>query len=340
MQTTISQAAAKSAVGERCGTAAIESRRATLRRQHRLQSGQNDNQEKAQMKRSTLVRSVAICLSFGLSAPLSAAQLATADTPSDALATTKDATAIQPAEACLTDVRSFSSKMDKDGYWLGASDYGYGYPMGGYGYGYGYPMGAYPASAGYSNARPGYEVRTLVASANILAQHGQQQACEDILATTRTIYQRYPTEMRSRGIARYDGPNWQQEQITAAQPVTAANAAFRSDQLLDTTVLSTQDESLDTVRDIVMTPQNGKIAYLVIARGGLFGIDEKFVPVPWDAFKATPNASVLVLNTTKAVLQGAPQVSDDQFAAKGQFEQESQKVDAYWKLPLASKDSN
>ena len=80
--------------------------------------------------------------------------------------------------------------------------------------------------------------------------------------------------------------------------------------------------------------------YLVITRGGLFGIDEKIVSVPWNAFKATPNACVPVLNTTKAVLQAVPQVSDDKFAAKGQFEQESQTVDAYWKLQLASKDSN
>lgn len=302
------------------------------------------------MKRSALGSSVAICLGFGLLFPLSAARAATTDTPNDATpaaktpadasATAKDVAAIKPAEACLTDVRGFTGKMDKDGYWLGGSDYGYGYPMGGYGYGYGYPMGAYPASAGYSNARPGYEVRTLIASANILAQHGQQQACEDILATTRTIYQRYASDMHSRGIATDAGPNWQRQQIAAALPVTAANAAFRSDQLLDSDVLSPQDESLGTVHDIVMSPKDGKIAYLVIARGGLFGIDEKFVPVPWDDFKATPNASVLVLNTTKAILEAAPQVSDDKFAAKGQFDQESQKVDAYWKLQLASKDSN
>ena len=98
--------------------------------------------------------------------------------------------------------------MDKDGYWLGGSDSGalLAIRWAARGYGYGYPMGAYPASAGYSNARPGYEVRTLIASANILAQHGQQQACEDILATTRTIYQRYASDMHSRGIAMDAGP--------------------------------------------------------------------------------------------------------------------------------------
>jgi sporulation protein YlmC with PRC-barrel domain len=302
------------------------------------------------MKRTTLASSLTICFGSGLLIPLSAGWAATTETPSDAAPAAKaaadapaapqDVTAIEPAKACLADVRGFSGSMDKDGYWLGASDYGYGYPMGGYGYGYAYPMGAYPASAGYSNARPGYEVRTLIASANILAQHGQQQACEDILATTRTIYQRYATEMHSRGMAMDDGPNWQRQQIAAAQPVASATAAFRSDQLLDTNVLNPQGESLGTVHDIVMTPHNGKIGYLVIGRGGLFGIDEKFVPVPWDRFKATPNASVLVLNTTKAVLQAAPQVSDDKFSAKGQFDQESQKVDAYWKLQVASKDSD
>ena len=223
---------------------------------------------------------------------------------------------------------------------MGGSDYDYGYPMGGYGYGYGYPMSVYPTTAGYSNARPGYEVRVLIAAASILAQHGEQQPCEDTLATTRTIYQRYAAQMQGRGPAMADGPSWQRQQISAAQPVTGQNVAFRSDQLLDTTVLSPQDESLGSIHDIVMSPQTGKIAYLVIGRGGIFGINEKFVPVPWSAFKSTPGVSVLVLDTTKAILQAAPQISDDKFGAKSQFEQESQKVDAYWKAQFASTDSN
>ena len=34
-----------------------------------------------------------------------------------------------------------------------------------------------------------------------------------------------------------------------------------------------------------------KVAYLILSRGGLFGIDASYVPVPWNAMKAPPNAS-------------------------------------------------
>ena len=96
-------------------------------------------------------------------------------------------------------------------------------------------------ATGYQDARPGYEVRTLIAAANILARHGQQQQCEDVLATTRDTYKLYVADMHSRGVWGANVPNWQQQQIAAAQPVTANNTSFRSDQLLGTEVRNLQD---------------------------------------------------------------------------------------------------
>ncbi len=289
------------------------------------------------MRHSIRLASVTACCCLGMASAVFAAPPPAAASDNPAPAATK-AARTKPAKVCLNDVRAFHEQMQKKGYWLGGSAYGYGYPIGGYGYGYDYPMGGYPSAAtgAYQDTRPGYEVRTLLASANILGQDGQQQTCEAVLATTRDAYKRYAAELHGVGVNMSDGPAWQQRQIAAAVPVTGQAMAFRSDQLLDIDVRSPKNEALGSVHDLVMDPKTGKIAYLIIARGGLFGIDRDYVPIPWSDFKATPNVSLLVLDTNKAALEAAPQVTDDQFTASGKFDQESQKVDAYWKTHLSS----
>ena len=95
-------------------------------------------------------------------------------------------------------------------------------------------------------------------------------------------------------------PGWQQQQIAAAQPVTAKDAPFRSDQLIGIDVLNPQNTALGSVDDIVMSPQTGKIAYLIVARGGFSDIDEKYVAVPCDDFisrtlaAARPTADLII----------------------------------------------
>jgi len=291
------------------------------------------------MTRSILASPAAACICLGLAAPALAAEPPAAGTAKPAAPVVKAATGVQPAQQCLTDLRAFGGQMQKDGYWLSGSRYGYGYPMmGGYGFSYRYPMssGTVPTRTGYQDVRPGYDVRTLLAAANILARGGKQQACEDVLATTRDTYKVYLADMKSGKLPMADVPGWQAQQVAAAQPVTTKNSSFRSDQLIGIDVLSPKNVALGSVDDIVMSPRTGKIAYLVIARGGVFGIDEKYVPVPWQDVKVTPSASLLVLDTTKAVMEAAPEVSHDQFATPDLFDQESQKVDAYWKMHLSN----
>ena len=205
------------------------------------------------MTRSILASSAAACICLGLATPSVAAESAATGTASPPAAPVEKTAVAQPAQQCLTDLRVFDSQMQKDGYWLSGSGFGYGYPMmGGYGFGYGYPMngGVTATQTGYRDARPGYDVRTLLAAANILARGGQQQACEAVLATTRDTYKIYVANLKSGKAPTADVPGWQQQQITAAQPVTDKNASFRSDQLLGIAVLSPQNVALGSVDDI------------------------------------------------------------------------------------------
>jgi sporulation protein YlmC with PRC-barrel domain len=309
------------------------------------------------MKRVPLAGSVAACICLGLTAPLLAAEPAATATVNQSSSGDRNAPATKPAATCLIDLRAFDARMSKDGYWLGASGYSYGYPIGGFGYyAYGYAMGGQPANVGaadrlaaaglagkptataadYHNLRPGYDIRILVASANMLAQHGQQQACESVLATTRHIYKLYVADMQRGRVPAVDGTRWRQRQIAAATAVTDKNTSFRSEELIGIEVRDPKDEALGSVDDIVMSPVTGQIAYLVVARGGIFGIAETHVPVPWSDFKVTATVSLLVLDATKAAMAAAPTVNYDQFAAQGDFGRQSQKVDAYWKTHLSN----
>jgi sporulation protein YlmC with PRC-barrel domain len=237
------------------------------------------------------------------------------------------------AQQCISDLKAFDNLLQKDGYWLHGSGYGYGYPM--YGYGYGFVAEPATGGVGFPRVRPGYEVRTLIASANILAQRGDQQACESSLSSARDIYSAYAADLRSGKVPRMDVSAWRRQQIAAAVAVTGSDIAFRSDELVGAGVVNPQGDDLGSVDDIVVSPQTGKIAYLVIGRGGIFGIDKKYVPVPWESFKAAAGNKLLVLATLKTTMDAAPQVKEDQNFQKADFAAESIKVNAYWAAHLA-----
>jgi sporulation protein YlmC with PRC-barrel domain len=264
-----------------------------------------------------------------------------AQAASDVPASSTSTADLKPDHACMADLRTFSEQMQKDGYWLSGSNLGYGYPL--YGYGYGYESGngfREPGTTGsdgpmyagpYSSARPGYEIRMLVGSASILAERGESNACRAVLGSARNIYTSYAAALREGKVPRADLVGWKRQELAMAKPVTTSESAFRSDQLIGTDVLTSKGEDLGSVSDLVTSPKTGKISYLIVGRGGIFGIGEKYVPVPWESFKATPGLTMLLLDTTKGVIDAAPQVRRNEFAPHGDFVTQSAKIDAYWK---------
>lgn len=297
------------------------------------------------MKHVALAGTLAAGICFGFAGPLLAAPAPSVGASAHGSPAAKNTATTAVATACLKHLSTFDNQMEKSGYWLGGDSFGHGRSL------VGSPeaMIGSPAlmkhaaprtAAEYENARPGYEVRILVASATVLARNGQAKSCEAVLATAHAIYARYVGAMRNGNIHPSDASDWRRRQIGAARPVAGKNIAFQSDELIDATVLNPQNETLGSVDDILMSRKTGKIAFLVISRGGVFGIGEAYVPVPWADFKVSPNLKLLVLDTTKAAMNGAPKVTDGQSSAHARSAAKDQQVDAYWKTHLVSKSAN
>ena len=120
-------------------------------------------------------------------------------------------------------------------------------------------------------------------------------------------------------------PVWRQRQIAAARPITSKNTSFRPGEVLGTEVRSPQDEALGRIAGLVPSSQTDEFADPVIGLIGSAGIDEVNVRSPGEDFKISPNANLLVLNTTKATLDAAPRVN--LFTTSG-LDLQRQKVDA------------
>ncbi|MCJ2125610.1 PRC-barrel domain-containing protein [Methylobacterium sp. J-077] len=267
------------------------------------------------------------CTALALASPLRAAE----EPKVGPLTETDD----KPAQVCLDHLKVFDARMEKDGYWLGGSGYGYGYPLGGYwagslGSDAGMAMGAASAMMRYASARPGYEVRVLLAGADILARHGRQQPCEDVLVQIRASYDAYKTDLQGRDLRVANALGFRKQELALAKPVASRMTAFRSDDLLGSEVRTAGNVALGSVDDIVMGPEGGRIAYLVVARGGVFGLGERHIAVPWDQFKVTPNLNILVLDTSKEGMDQAPRITEGRFTKAEPFAQQTAKADAYW----------
>jgi hypothetical protein len=154
------------------------------------------------MKGAILARFAAACFCLGVAVPLLAAQTPVTGAAINASPGKKNVTAAKPTQNCLSDLRAFDGQIEKDGYWLGGLGYGSGFPMGQY-------SGA--SAIGHQNERPSHEVRTLVASAVILARYGQQQQCEDVLTATRYIYKLHVAEMHNGRVPGADVSSWRQQ---------------------------------------------------------------------------------------------------------------------------------
>jgi sporulation protein YlmC with PRC-barrel domain len=84
-----------------------------------------------------------------------------------------------------------------------------------------------------------------------------------------------------------------------------------ADTLIGDHVHNLKDEHLGEIKEIMLDMRSGKVAYVVMASGGLLGIGEKLFAVPWQALTLDTVNHRMTMNMDRAKIEAAPGFDTD-----------------------------
>ncbi len=87
----------------------------------------------------------------------------------------------------------------------------------------------------------------------------------------------------------------------------------RATTIIGTEVQNKQGDYLGKVTDLMVDPQDGRIAFAVLSHGGILGIPTRFIAVPFGALKPSAEKRVFILDASKTKIGEAPSFSRDQW---------------------------
>lgn len=95
----------------------------------------------------------------------------------------------------------------------------------------------------------------------------------------------------------------------ARAPATALPAGshlMACDVLVGDIVVNRADEVLGELAHLMIDMASGRVAYVVLARGGVLGLGEKLHAIPWSAVRLDAQRRCLVVDIEPARLDEAP----------------------------------
>jgi hypothetical protein len=79
-----------------------------------------------------------------------------------------------------------------------------------------------------------------------------------------------------------------------------------SEKVDGTAVFNRQGERLGTVHHFMVGKRDGRVRYAVMSFGGLFGMGERYHPLPWDMLTYDTDQGGYVVDLDKSRIEGAP----------------------------------
>jgi sporulation protein YlmC with PRC-barrel domain len=79
-----------------------------------------------------------------------------------------------------------------------------------------------------------------------------------------------------------------------------------ANEMLGLPVKNFAKEHLGVIEEIVLDNDIGKVSYVVLSVGGLFGVGDKFFALPWSVLHYDKSDQCIIINERKENLQKAP----------------------------------
>lgn len=87
---------------------------------------------------------------------------------------------------------------------------------------------------------------------------------------------------------------------------TGHTSAILASKVKGTAVYSDTGDKIGTVEDIVLDKQSNQILFAALGFGGLFGLGEKYYPVPWSMLDYSEDKGGYVVPLNKDRIDNAP----------------------------------
>lgn len=90
-----------------------------------------------------------------------------------------------------------------------------------------------------------------------------------------------------------------------------SNSPLKASDMIGTKVVNPQGDSLGDIKEVVIDPSTGRVAYAVVSFGGFLSVGEKLFAIPFKALKYSWTKNEYVLDVPKERLEAAPGFNSD-----------------------------
>jgi sporulation protein YlmC with PRC-barrel domain len=95
------------------------------------------------------------------------------------------------------------------------------------------------------------------------------------------------------------------------QDVHETSSLIGANKVEGTSVFNQTGEELGKIHEIMIDKVSGNVAYAVMAFGGVFGMGEKYCPLPWSSLTYDTELQGYVADLSKEALKNAPEYDVD-----------------------------